>query len=269
MLNSPAARASHSKSTPRTSAAFSGGPGGYAACAAAIHGMSSTIPIARIRNAPLIHGSTAPRHTRSNTAIPARSFGPVPDCAAGRCQAGRRTLWVCVRALHKVSIRSADISRSADTHINFTGGFPVWRGRCLRREIPVSPFRSERRPEYGGQPPRPEPRRVPLGGNRQRAIPLRWRAVSEIWRGTTPARPRQRPLESGPGRGLLPHRAALVGHLVVSLPGGRRMGSANRAGGALPHESRSPRTQAAEKRRARGYRRPRLPEFSGGARAGD
>src|ERR1035437_1130164 len=50
MLNSPIACASHSSSTPRTSAAFSGGPGGYPACAAPIHGMSSMIPIARIRH---------------------------------------------------------------------------------------------------------------------------------------------------------------------------------------------------------------------------
>src|SRR5665811_693430 len=60
MLNSPAGRASHSSSTPRTSAAFSGGPGGYPSCAPPTHGMSSMIPIARIRNAPLIHTSTAP-----------------------------------------------------------------------------------------------------------------------------------------------------------------------------------------------------------------
>src|ERR1039458_5526291 len=136
MLNSPAARASHSKSTPRTSAAFSGGPGGYAACAAAIHGMSSTIPIARIRNAPLIHGSTAPSHTRlqyRRTRAVLRSSSrlcrrPLPGGGAGRSG-------FCVRALHKVSIRSADISRSAATHITFTGGFPVWRERYRFRHF--------------------------------------------------------------------------------------------------------------------------------------
>src|ERR1035441_4044274 len=208
-------------------------------------------------------GTTQYRRTRAVLRSSSRLCRrPLPGGGAGRSG-------FCVRALHKVSIRSADISRSAATHITFTGGFPVWRGRCLRREIPVSPFRSERRAEYGGQPPRPEPRRVPLGGNRQRAIPLRWPAVSEIWRGTTPAQTRQRPLESGPRRGLLPRRAALVGHLVVSLPGGRRMGPANRAGGALPHESRSPRTQAAEKRRAQIGRAPRARQRMGGARAGD
>ena len=33
---------------------------------------------------------------------------------------------------------------------------------------------------------------------------------------------RRWPLESGAGHGLLSYRAALVGHLVVSIPGGRR-----------------------------------------------
>src|ERR1039458_2472546 len=74
-------------------------------------------------------GTTQYRRTRAVLRSSSRLCRrPLPGGGAGRSG-------FCVRALHKVSIRSADISRSAATHITFTGGFPVWRERYRFRHF--------------------------------------------------------------------------------------------------------------------------------------
>jgi hypothetical protein len=80
--------------------------------------------------------------------------------------------------------------------------------------------------------PPPRPRR-PLDRDRATRGPLPQPAAGllSLPGGRAPC---QRPLESRPGRGLLPHRAAMVGHLVVSLPGVPARRAARRAGLCAP-----------------------------------